>query len=381
MEPIYLDHAATTPIDEEVLEVMLNKSREVFGNPSSIHSFGRLARKHLDEARRVVANSIGSKEQEIIFTSGGTESNNTALIGTALANQDKGKHIVSTIQEHSATLDSLKYLESQGFSVTYLPVDDIGVVNVRDVESALTEETILVSVMAVNNETGMIQPIEQIASLLKDREILFHTDAVQAYGNIDLNVKKMAIDLLTISSHKINGPKGVGALFIKEDVLVSPLLFGGEQERKRRPGTENVINIIGFQRAIELMEEKKAKRHQLYKSFKTLFIETLREEQVDFYINGSKSQAVPTIVNVSFPGCEVETLLTNLDLAGVAASSGSACTAGSVEHSHVLLAMFGEKSDRPKNSIRFSFGSYNTKEQIVEAAKRVAKVVNRLKHL
>lgn len=381
METIYLDHAATTPIDPEVLQVMLTKGKEVFGNPSSIHSFGRYARKHIDEARRIVAHTIDAKEQEIIFTSGGTESNNIALIGTALANEDRGKHIISSMQEHYATLDSLQYLESQGFSVTYLPVNESGTVSVKDVEQALTDETILVSIMAVNNETGIIQPIEEIANLLKNTDTLFHIDAVQAYGYIDLDVKLMSIDLLTISSHKINGPKGVGALYIREDVPIQPLLFGGEQERKRRPGTENVINVIGFQRAVQLMEEQKDERRQLYERFKTLFLQTLKEEEIDYLVNGSQNNAIPTIVNISFPGCEVETLLTNLDLEGIAASSGSACTAGSIEYSHVLLAMYGKNSERPKSSIRFSFGSHNTEEQIVEAAKRTATVVRRLKSL
>ncbi|HLS20916.1 MAG TPA: cysteine desulfurase family protein [Bacillota bacterium] len=381
MRTIYLDHAATTPIHPEVLQTMLTKGQDVFGNPSSIHSFGRETRKHLDEARRTVANSLGAKEQEIIFTSGGTESNNLALIGTALANKHKGKHIISTNQEHYATLDSLQYLESLGFTVSYIPVNEYGQVSVKDIELALTEETILVSVMAVNNETGVIQPIDEIAKGLKDKNILFHIDAVQAYGYIDIAVDEMNIDLLTVSSHKINGPKGVGALYIRDGVQLQSLLYGGEQERKRRPGTESVINIIGFQKAVEIMQQEKMKRNKLYEEYKTLFLQTLRDEKVEYYINGPLDKTVPTIVNLSFPSCEVETLLTNLDLEGIAASSGSACTAGSVEYSHVLLAMFGDNSERPKNSIRFSFGSHNTKESVVEAAKRIAKIIKRLKAL
>lgn len=381
MRAIYLDHAATTPIHPEVLETMFTKAKDVFGNPSSIHSFGREARKHLDEARRTVARSLGAKEQEIIFTSGGTESNNLALIGTALANKHKGKHIISSIQEHYATLDSLQYLETLGFKITYLPIDESGQVSVKDVENAITDETILVSIMAVNNETGVIQRIDEISNCLKDKDILYHVDAVQAYGYIDLKVEKMNIDLLTVSSHKINGPKGVGALYVKDGVNIQSLLYGGEQERKRRAGTENVINIIGFQRAVEIMEKEKMQRSKLYDDYKTLFLQTLRDENVEFYINGTLEHTVPTIVNVSFPSCEVETLLTNLDLEGIAASSGSACTAGSVEYSHVLLAMYGNESDRPKHSIRFSFGKYNTKEMVVEAAQRISKVIKRLKSL
>lgn len=381
MQTIYLDHAATTPIHPDVLETMLAKSEDVFGNPSSIHQYGRHARKHMDDARRTVAESIEAKEQEIIFTSGGTESNNLALIGTAFANKHKGKHIITSVQEHYATLDTVKYLESCGFYVTYLPVGPSGQVDPKQIEQSLTDETILVSIMTVNNETGVIQPIAEIGQLLQAKDILFHTDAVQAYGYIDLSVQAMAVDLLTLSSHKINGPKGVGCLYVKENVKIQPLFHGGEQERQRRPGTENVLNIIGFQQAVEILQQEKVIRKKRYAELKALFLQTLQDEGIEYLVNGSLDQSVPSIANISFPSCEVETLLTNLDLEGIAASSGSACTAGSVEHSHVLIAMFNQENERPKSAIRFSFGRDLSKEIVQEAAHRVAKVVKRLRNL
>lgn len=378
MEKIYLDHAATTPIHSDVLEVMYEASKNVFGNPSSIHAFGREARRLLDEARRTIARSIHADEKEIMFTSGGTESDNLALIGTALANEHKGKHIITTNQEHHATLHAAEYLEEIGFKVTYLPTYEDGKISVKDLEAALTDETILVSVMYVNNETGVIQPIAEIGTLLKDHQAYFHTDAVQALGHFSINVKELGIDLLTMTAHKINGPKGIGALYIAEDVLIKPLLYGGEQERKRRPGTESVIQIIGFQKAVELAMIEQEKRHQQYSAYKQQFITELEQQGIEFMVNGDPHEQIPSIVNVSFPGTQVEVLLTNFDLEGVAASSGSACTAGSVEPSHVLTAMYGE-DERTVNSVRFSFGLANTNENVVEAARRIAKVIKRLK--
>lgn len=378
MEKIYLDHAATTPIHSDVLEVMYEASKNVFGNPSSIHAFGREARRLLDEARRTIARSIHADEKEIMFTSGGTESDNLALIGTALANEHKGKHIITTNQEHHATLHAAEYLEEIGFKVTYLPTYEDGKISVKDLEAALTDETILVSVMYVNNETGVIQPIAEIGTLLKDHQAYFHTDAVQALGHFSINVKELGIDLLTMTAHKINGPKGIGALYIAEDVLIKPLLYGGEQERKRRPGTESVIQIIGFQKAVELAMIEQEKRHQQYSAYKQQFLTELEQQGIEFMVNGDPHEQIPSIVNVSFPGTQVEVLLTNFDLEGVAASSGSACTAGSVEPSHVLTAMYGE-DERTVNSVRFSFGLANTNENVVEAARRIAKVIKRLK--
>ncbi|WP_337018761.1 cysteine desulfurase family protein [Oceanobacillus massiliensis] len=378
MEPIYMDHAATSPIAEEVVQAMVPVYNEVFGNPSSVHSFGRKARQLLDESRRMLAASIYANEKEIIFTSGGTEADNLALMGTALANRDKGNHIITTVQEHHAALHTAEALEKMGFKVTYLPVYKNGKIALEDLRSALTDETILVSVMYVNNETGIIQPIKEIGELLKDHQAYFHTDAVQAYGLLDINVKETGIDMLTVSAHKINGPKGIGFLYADERIKIDALQFGGEQERKRRPGTENIAGAAGFKKAVEISMDKRQSRNEEYKGFKDLFIQELRENGIRFEVNGDPESAIPSIVNISFPGANVEALLTNFDLEGIAASSGSACTAGSVEPSHVLTAMFGKDNPCTTNSIRFSFGIFNTKENVEEAAKRISRIVKRL---
>ncbi|SDK52099.1 cysteine desulfurase family protein [Sediminibacillus albus] len=378
MEPIYLDHAATTPIHPEVTAAMIPALEEVFGNPSSVHHFGRKARQMIDGARRVIADSIGANEKEIVFTSGGTEADNIALVGTAKANMNHGKHVITTQIEHHATLHAAEHLEKQGFEVTYLPVGHDGKIDVEELKAALREDTTVVSVMAVNNETGIIQPIERIGELLKDHQAYFHTDAVQAYGLLEIDVNKWKVDLLTASSHKINGPKGAGFLYMKEGLSAEALQYGGQQERKRRPGTENVAGIKGFQRAVELAVEHKAERQQTYQEYKQAFLNKLKQNGVSSTLNGSEADSVPAIANISFPGTNVEALLTNFDLSGVAASSGSACTAGSVEPSHVLSAMYGSKDNRTINSIRFSFGLANTMENVEEAAERVASIVNRL---
>ncbi|WP_099158616.1 cysteine desulfurase family protein [Virgibacillus ndiopensis] len=378
MEHIYLDHAATTPVNKQVIDAMYPIYEEVFGNPSSVHSFGRKARSLLDEARRVLANSIHANEKEIVFTSGGTEADNLALIGTAFANRNRGNHIITTVQEHHATLHTAEYLEKYGFDITYLPVYEDGRISIDDLRSAITEETILVSIMAVNNETGVIQPIQEIGQLLKDHKTYFHTDAVQAFGIMELNVKALGIDLLSVSSHKINGPKGIGYLYVADGVKLSPLQYGGEQERKRRAGTENVVSAIGFQKAVELVGEEREKRADTYSQYKNQFLKVLEDKNIDIDINGNPELTIPSIVNISFPGMNVETLLTNFDLEGIAASSGSACTAGSVEPSHVLTEMYGAENPRTTNSIRFSFGSANTTSNVDEAANRVAKIIERL---
>ncbi|GGB28617.1 putative cysteine desulfurase IscS 1 [Lentibacillus populi] len=378
MENIYLDHAATTPVAKSVMEAMYPIYEEVFGNPSSVHSFGRKARHYLDEARHVLAKSIGANEKEIVLTSGGTEADNLAIIGTAMANQDKGNHIITTAQEHHATLHTAEYLEGKGFRVTYLPVYQDGKIAINDFKNALTDDTILVTMMTVNNETGIIQPIEEVGKLLDGHQAYFHTDAVQAFGLLELSVKELGVDLLSVSAHKINGPKGIGFLYVRNGVNLNRLQFGGEQERKRRAGTENVISAVGFQAAVKLAMENRENRLQQYQHFKQLFLDTLLDEGISFQLNGDQESAIASIVNISFPGTNVEALLTNFDLAGIAASSGSACTAGSIEPSHVLSAMFGSENERTKNSIRFSFGAFNTTENVSEAAQRVAAIVKRL---
>jgi cysteine desulfurase len=377
LDRIYLDHAATSPVHPDVVERMIPFMTEVFGNPSSIHYFGRQSRHAVDEARALVAKSIGAKETEVIFTSGGTEADNMALIGTAMANRDRGRHIITTAIEHHAVLRACQYLEKQGFDVTYLPVDEHGKVSPADVKAALRDDTILVSIMFANNEVGVLQPIREIGELLKEHQAYFHTDAVQAYGLVPMDVNEHHIDLLSVSGHKINGPKGIGALYARETVKLSPLFYGGEQERKRRAGTENVAGIAGLAKAVEIAQETMKQKQGEYRLLRETMLSIFAESGIDFAVNGSED-GLPHIVNVAFPGTNVESMLVNLDLAGIAASSGSACTAGSIDPSHVLVAMFGKESERIRSSIRFSFGLGNTKEQIERAATETVKIVKRL---
>lgn len=378
LESIYLDHAATTPVAKDVMNVMYSIYEEVFGNPSSVHEFGRRARYHLDKARHVLAKSIGAEEKEIVLTSGGTEADNLALTGIAFANREKGNHIITTAQEHHAALHTVEHLEQNGYRITYLPVYADGKISTDDLKNALTDDTILVSIMMVNNETGVIQPIREIGTLLQNHQAYLHADAVQAYGLLDVSVGELKVDLLSVSAHKMNGPKGIGFLYVKNDTNIQPLQFGGEQERKRRAGTEDVAGAVGFQKAVEQSMEMKADRVEEYRQLRNLFLNILQDEGVTVQVNGDTECILPSILNISFPGTNVETLLTNFDLEGIAASSGSACTAGSVEPSHVLAAMFGSDNERTKNSIRFSFGINNTKENVTAAAQRVAKIVQRL---
>lgn len=375
---IYLDHAATTPVDETVLNKMYKLERELIGNPSSIHAFGRNAKSYLNKARAYLASTINAEEAEIIFTSGGTEANNLAVIGAALENEYNGNHIITTAQEHHAIIHIMDYLQSRGFHVTYLRVDESGRVDVNELERVLTDQTILVSVMTANNETGVIQPIAEIGALLENHQAYFHTDAVQAYSLIDIDVKEMGIDLLTTSAHKLNGPKGIGFLYKNEATPIQQLQYGGLQERKNRAGTENLIGAYGFQLAAELAMANKRENNANYKKLNELFLRVLTNEEIEFHVNGNREQAIPTILNISFPGTKVDQLLTNLDLAGVAASSGSACSAGALEPSHVLEAMYGKRDERIHNAVRFSFGTLNNEENVREAAQRVVEIVKRL---
>lgn len=378
MERIYLDHAATSPVHPEVIQVLTETMQNHYGNPSSIHYFGRDARQVVDQAREFIAKSIYANFDEIIFTSGGTEADNLALIGVARGMADKGKHIITTAVEHHAVLHTCEFLEKEGFEVTYLPVDETGRISVEELKKALRDDTILVSIMFANNEVGTLQPIREVGELLTNHQAVFHTDAVQAYGLADIDVQDLHIDLLSVSSHKINGPKGVGFLYVRDGVRLIPTVHGGEQERKRRAGTENVASIAAFAKAVEISQKTKPEKYAFYHKLKQLLIETLKKEGVDFSINGTLEQSLPHVVNLSFPGTNVEAMLVNLDLEGIAASSGSACTAGSVDPSHVLRAMFGSQSDRLTNSIRFSFGINNTEDQILQAAAIISKIVKRL---
>ncbi|MCX8002261.1 MAG: cysteine desulfurase [Anoxybacillus mongoliensis] len=378
MERIYLDHAATSPVHPQVVEAMIPYMTTYFGNPSSIHSFGRESRRALDETRETIAKTVGAKANEIIFTSGGTEADNLAIIGVAMANREKGRHIITTSVEHHAVLNTCKYLQKQGFDVTYLPVDEHGMISVEQVKSALRDDTIIVSIMFGNNETGVLQPIHDIGQLLRDHDAYFHTDAVQAYGLVPIDVHELGIDLLSVSSHKVNGPKGVGFLYVREGVRLTPHIYGGEQERKRRAGTENVPGIVGFQKAAELAQQTMSEKRALYEQFQRIMLTTFEREGIDYAVNGHETNRLPHVLNVAFFGTNVEALLVNLDLAGIAASSGSACTAGSIDPSHVLVAMYGNDSERIRSSVRFSFGYGNTLEQIERAAYDIAKIVKRL---
>ncbi|QIW84620.1 cysteine desulfurase family protein [Bacillus velezensis] len=378
MERIYLDHAATSPMDERVLEEMKPHFFGSFGNPSSIHSFGRESRKWVDEARADIAREISAKEQEIIFTSGGTEADNLAIFGTAAARKNEGKHIITTAVEHHAVLHACEKLEEDGFEVTYLIPGPSGRISANQMKEALRDDTILVTVMYGNNEVGTIQPIDEIGELLSGHQAYFHTDAVQAFGYMPIDVKKSRIDMLSVSGHKLNGPKGTGFLYVNQEVKLSPILLGGEQERKRRAGTENVPGIAGLKEAVVLSNREREEKTAKYKEFKNIIMSTLEEAGVTAEVNGDAEKCLPHILNLYFPGVPVEALLVNLDMEGIAVSSGSACTAGSVLPSHVLTAMFGSESGRLTSSIRLSFGLGNTAEQIETAAEKLAAVVKRL---
>lgn len=378
MDPIYVDHAATTPVHPAVVDAMIPYMKSDFGNPSSIHYLGRKSRGALDKARELIAESIGAGPNEIIFTSGGTEADNMAIIGAAAANKQKGNHIITTAIEHHAVLHTCQFLERQGFDVTYLPVDEAGRVSLDTIRKAVREDTILATMMYGNNEVGTLQPIAEISSLLKENDVLLHTDAVQAYGLIDIDINELHVDLLSVSGHKINGPKGTGFLYVREGVQLTPHHHGGEQERKRRAGTENVAGIVGLMEAVQLSRKSMEERREQYEEYRQTMAGIFSEEGISFEVNGPAEHYLPHVLNIYFPGMNVESLLVNLDLAGIAASSGSACTAGSHEPSHVLAAMFGD-NERGTSSIRFSFGYGNTREQIRKTALETAKIVKRLR--
>lgn len=381
MKPIYLDNAATAPLLPDVIATHTTALADVFGNPSAVNYYGRRARFHLQQARSQLAASINASEQEIQITSGGSEGDNTALLQTAKKLRKYGRHIISTQIEHEAVLKPLHYLEQQGYEVTYLPVDEHGQISLTDLKNALRPDTILVSVMLVNNEVGSIQPIADVVKLTHTYapHALVHTDAVQAYGAVPIDVNQLDVDLLSVSAHKVNGPKFLGFLYRKGDLVLPSLIMGGDQEQKRRAGTENVPAVMAFATAVAAHTGAAApaqikKLHE----FKRILTTTLTKAGIDFEVNGMPlDQAAPQIVNLWFKGCRADALLTNLDLAGVIAAAGSACTAGSLEPSHVLSAMYGSDSLRVAQSLRFSFGVQNTAEEVKQAATIVAQVVTK----
>lgn len=377
---VYLDNAATTPMATSVVNVISDQMAHNFGNASATNYFGRQARKVLDESRHVIAQSINAKDSEIVFTSGGTESDNTAVIETALSRQKLGKNIITTAIEHEAILKPLAYLETLGFEVTYLKPNSRGEVTVQQVKDALRDDTILVTIMYGNNEVGSMNPIKEIGELLKDHQAFFHTDAVQAFGMEDIDVKAEHIDMLSTSAHKINGPKFIGFLYINDKIHIPSFVKGGDQETKRRAGTENVPAIAGFAKAVQLLTpaEKKA-RQERYFGFKQKIQEILRQNKIEFGINGpTDSHALNHVMNLYLPGIDRGVLLTRLDLEGFAISGGSACTAGSLEPSHVLVAMFGKDSKKINDSVRISFGKDNTEEEIVKFTNKLVDIVRDL---
>lgn len=376
---IYLDHAATTPVRPEVLEAMLPYFMEMYGNPSSIHAYGREAKLALNRSRDRLAELLGCAPQELIFTGSGSESDNLAILGAVTALGERG-HLITTQVEHHAVLHACRQLERMGYEVTYLPVDEHGTVRVTDVEQAIRPDTLLVSIMYGNNEVGTLQPIEDIGKMLQERNILFHCDAVQALGSIDLQLRKIPVDLMSFSAHKVNGPKGVGLLYCKSKTRLSPLIHGGSQERKRRAGTENVAGIVGLACAVELVMSETTQRSAHYASLRSAFMGKLTEELGSEALirNGHPEHGLPHIVNLSFIGVSAETMLMNMDLAGIAASSGSACTSGSLEPSHVLQAM-GLGEERVRSAIRFSFGYGHVHEAVTFTAEKIATIAKRLR--
>jgi cysteine desulfurase len=363
MKTIYLDHAATTPVRQEVLDAMAPYFSEIFGNVSSIHMVGQRARKALENARGVIAGCIGADPKEIFFTSGGTESDNLAIKGVAHANKTKGMHLITTKIEHHAVLNCCKSLEEEGFEITYLPVDQCGVVLLPALEEAIRPDTVLISVMLANNETGTLQPVSEIAAIARKRGVLFHTDAVQAVGKIPVKVNELGIDLLSISGHKIYGPKGIGALYIRKGTRISPLLHGGHHERQMRAGTENIPAIVGLAKALELAQAELPSTIKHLTGLRDHLEQGIREKISHVYINGHPIQKLPNILNVSFEFIDGEALLLALDMRGIAVSTGSACASGSTDPSYVLQAM-GVKPTRAQGSIRFSLGRENIESEI-----------------
>ena len=383
---VYMDHAATTPIREEVLEQMIPYMKQYYGNPSSIYTLAQESRRAIDESRENVAHLIGARTRDIIFTSGGTESDNAALKGTAAALRSMGNHIITSSIEHHAVLHACQQLEDLGFEVTYLPVDKYGLIDPDDVGRAIKKDTILTSIMMANNEIGSIQPIKDIALVVKEKsnklntKILVHTDAVQAVGSEEVNVNELGVDLLSLSAHKFYGPKGIGALYIRRGTPFEPLIVGGGQENQRRSGTENVANIVGSSIALSLAIQNLSETKNSCKLLRDEITSRILENIPRTTLNGHPTKRLVNNANISFHGLEGESILLGLDLAGISASSGSACTSGSLEPSHVLLAI-GQSAEIAQSSVRFTVGYENTKQDVDYLLSVIVPLVDKLREL
>ncbi len=378
MQRIYLDNAATTPTHPEVVKAMLPFFSDGFGNPSSLHAYGQEAKKAIEEARTKVAELIGARSDEIIFTSGGTEADNFALKGIAFASENKGNHIITTPLEHHAVLEVCKYLKTRGFKISYLPVDKYGLVDPDDVKKAITSKTILISIMHANNEVGTIQPVEQIGDIAKQAGIHFHSDAVQTVGHIPVNVDKLKVDLLAISGHKLYGPKGVGALYVRKGTKLVPLIHGGEQEKRRRAGTENLPGIVGLGKAVELAGEELNQEAERLTRLRDKLVRGLLEKIPHLQLNGHPVRRLPNNVNIGVDFVEGESMLLSLDLEGIAVSTGSACSSASLEPSHVLLAL-GLPPEQAHGSLRLSLGRENTEADVDRVLEVTPAIVARLR--
>ncbi len=382
MNKIYLDNAATSPVAPEVFEAMKPYLTEYYGNPSSVYTTAQEASRAVDDAREKVASLIGADAREIIFTSGGTEADNYALKGAALALKEQGNHIITSSIEHHAILHTCEYLEKYlGFEITYLDVDEKGFVDPEDVRKAIKDNTILVSIMMANNEIGTIQPIKDIAEIVKEKGVLFHTDAVQAVGQLPVNVRDLKVDMLSLSAHKLNGPKGIGALYLKKGTKIAPLISGGAQERKRRAGTENVPGIVGLGVAAELARETLPEKASKLTGLRDKLIKGIEASIDEVILNGPRGEKrLPNNVNFCFRYIEGESILLNLDMLGIAASSGSACTSGSLDPSHVLLAI-GHPHEIAHGSLRLTLGIYNTEEDVDYVLEVLPGIIKKIRDL
>ena len=377
---VYMDNSATTAVKQEVLDQMMPIFTEIYGNPSSIHQAGQIARVYVDKARMQVASLLNASLDEIYFTAGGSESDNWALKGVAEKYRKKGNHIITTKIEHHAILHTCEYLEKQGYEVTYLDVDEYGVVDLEQLKKSITDQTILISVMFANNEIGTIQPIEEIGKIAKEHKILFHTDAVQAIGNVDIDVHKLNIDMLSMSGHKIHAPKGIGVLYIRKGLILPNLIHGGAQERKRRAGTENVPGIVGLGKACEIAKQQMENHIAHCTKLRDRLIEKVTQKIPYTLVTGSLEHRLPGLASFCFKYIEGEALLLSLDMKGIAGSSGSACTSGSLDPSHVLMAL-GLKHEIAHGSLRLSLSDFNTEEEVDYVVEELAVIVQRLRNM